>query len=97
MAEGSRIRTRSPVTAATVRGRIPDISTTAARRRWRQKARFLQATDAAAQLQKVRPGFTVQTLAGMHRSDDPTFIMQSQRILEGLPKAGVPEGEKKTN
>jgi adenylate cyclase len=56
-----------------------------------------EAQDAAAQLQKVYPGFTVQTWAGMHWSDDPTFIMQSQRIVEGLRKAGVPEGEKKTN
>jgi hypothetical protein len=95
MAEGSRIRTRSPVTAATVRGRIPDISTTAARRRLRQKARFLQATDAAAQLQKVRPGFTV-TRAGRHWGDDPTFNAQEERIAEGLHKAGVPEGDKKT-
>ena len=56
-----------------------------------------EAKDAAAQLQKVYPGFTVQTLAGMHTSDNPTFIMQSQRIIEGLRKAGLPEGEKKTD
>jgi hypothetical protein len=34
-------------------------------------------------------------LAG-HTSDDRTFSAQSQRIVEGLRKAGVPEGEKKT-
>jgi adenylate cyclase len=56
-----------------------------------------EAKEAAVQLQKVYPGFTVQTLVGMRMSDDPTFIMQSQRILEGLRKAGLPEGEKKTN
>ena len=56
-----------------------------------------EAKDAAAQLQKVHPGFTVQTWAGMHWSDDPTFNMQYQRITEGLRKAGVPEGEKKTD
>jgi adenylate cyclase len=56
-----------------------------------------EAKDAAAQLQKVYPGFTVQTWAGMHWSDDPTFNMQYQRITEGLRKAGVPEGEKKTD
>ena len=56
-----------------------------------------EAKDAAAQLQKVHPGFTVQTWAGMHWSDDPTFNTQYQRITEGLRKAGVPEGEKKTD
>jgi TolB-like protein len=56
-----------------------------------------EAKDAAAQLQKVYPGFTVQTWAGIHWSDDPTFNEQYQRIVEGLRKAGVPEGEKKTN
>jgi adenylate cyclase len=56
-----------------------------------------EAKEAAAQLQKVYPGFTVQTWAGMHWSDDPTFNAQYQRIVEGLRKAGVPEGEKKTN
>jgi adenylate cyclase len=56
-----------------------------------------EAKEAAAQLQKVYPGFTVQNWAGMHWSDDPTFNMQYQRISEGLRKAGVPEGEKKAN
>jgi tetratricopeptide (TPR) repeat protein len=56
-----------------------------------------EAKDAAAQLLKVYPGFTVQTWAGIHWTDDPTFNAQYQRITEGLRKAGVPEGEQKTN
>ena len=56
-----------------------------------------EAKDAAAQLQKVYPGFTVQTWAGIHWTDDQTFNAQNQRIVEGLRKAGVPEGDKKTN
>ena len=56
-----------------------------------------EAKEAAAQLQKVYPGFTVQTWAGMHWSDDPTFNAEYQRGTEGLRKAGVPEGEAKTN
>jgi adenylate cyclase len=56
-----------------------------------------EANDAAAQLQKVLPGFTVQTWAARHSSDDPTYNAQDQRIIEGLRKAGVPEGEQKTN
>jgi adenylate cyclase len=55
-----------------------------------------QAKEAAAQLQKVYPGFTVQTWAGIHWTDDPTFNAQNQRVVEGLRKAGVPEGGKKT-
>jgi adenylate cyclase len=56
-----------------------------------------EAKEAVAQLQKVNPGFTVQTWAGIHWSDDPTFNDQYTRIVEGLRKAGLPEGEKKTN
>ena len=56
-----------------------------------------EAKEAAAQLQKVFPGFTVETWLGIYWSDDPTFNAQYQRIVEGLRKAGVPEGEKKAN
>ena len=56
-----------------------------------------EARETVAQLQKVRPGFTVQTLAGIHWTDNPTFNAQYARIVEGLRKAGVPEGEAKTN
>jgi adenylate cyclase len=50
-----------------------------------------EAKEAAAQLQKVYPGYTVQTYAGIHFSDDPTFNAQRARIYEGLRKAGLPE------
>jgi hypothetical protein len=56
-----------------------------------------EAKEAAAQLQKLDPGLTVQSYAGIHWTDDPTFNAQHQRIVEGLRKAGVPEGEKKTD
>jgi adenylate cyclase len=56
-----------------------------------------EAKEAAAQLQKVYPGFTVQTWAGRHRSDDPTYNARDARIIEGLRKAGLPEGPGKTN
>ena len=56
-----------------------------------------EAKEAAAQLQKVYPGFTVQTFAGIHWTDGPTFNAQYQRIVEGLRKAGVPEGDKKAD
>jgi hypothetical protein len=56
-----------------------------------------EAKEAAAKLQKLYPGFTLQTIPGMHLSDDPTYIAEEGRIVEGLRKAGVPEGEKKTD
>jgi adenylate cyclase len=54
-----------------------------------------EAKEAVAQLQKVYPGFTVQTYAGIHFSDDPTFNAQRARIVEGLRKAGLPEGRRR--
>jgi tetratricopeptide (TPR) repeat protein len=56
-----------------------------------------QAREAVAQLQKNYPGFTVQTYATIHYSDDATFIAQRARIIEGLRKAGLPEGDKNTD
>jgi adenylate cyclase len=56
-----------------------------------------EAKEAVAQLRKVNPGFTVQTWAGIHWTDDPTFNAQYARIVDGLRKAGLPEGEKKTD
>jgi class 3 adenylate cyclase/TolB-like protein/Tfp pilus assembly protein PilF len=56
-----------------------------------------EAKDAVAELRKVDPAFTVNTMAGWHPSDDPTFQAQFARYLEGLRKAGVPEGTAKTN
>jgi tetratricopeptide (TPR) repeat protein len=56
-----------------------------------------EAEEAVAQLQKGHPGYTVQKYAGTHFSDDPTFTAQRARIVEGLRKAGLPEGEKKTD
>jgi adenylate cyclase len=56
-----------------------------------------EAKEAVAQLRKLYPDFTVQSWAGIHWSDDPTFNEQYQHIVEGLRKAGLPEGEKKTD
>ncbi|HEY1888330.1 MAG TPA: adenylate/guanylate cyclase domain-containing protein, partial [Roseiarcus sp.] len=55
-----------------------------------------EAKEAAAQVLKYDPGFTIQGWID-HWSDDPTFNAQLQRIVEGARKAGIPEGEKKTN
>jgi tetratricopeptide (TPR) repeat protein len=67
----------------------------AAANAWAGRAK--EAQDATAQLLKLYPGFTVQSFLAWHRSDNPTYNAQEQRVAEGLRKAGVPEGEKKTN
>ena len=54
-------------------------------------AKKVRPKQAAVQLQKLYPGFTVQTWMGMHFSDDPTFNGQYARMAEGLRKAGGPE------
>jgi adenylate cyclase len=56
-----------------------------------------EAKETVAELHRVDPSFTVQTVAGVHQSDDPTFIAQGARIVEGLRKAGLPQGDKRTN
>jgi hypothetical protein len=55
-----------------------------------------EAKEAAAQVLKYDPSFTTQGWID-HWSDDPTFSAQLQRIVEGARKAGIPEGEQKTN
>ena len=61
--------------------------------------RDAEAKAAIAGLLKVYPGFTVQRYADIAArvTYNPTFAQQIQRIIEGLRKAGLPEGEKKTN
>jgi hypothetical protein len=56
-----------------------------------------EAKEAVVQLQTPHPGFTVHTYADVYWSDDATFNAQYAHIVEGLRKAGVPEGETKTN
>jgi hypothetical protein len=50
----------------------------------------VRAATAVADLLKVRPGFTVETLAqdGAQYSDNPTFRKEFQRIVEGARKVG---------
>jgi adenylate cyclase len=52
-----------------------------------------EAAAAVAELLKLRPGFTVQTLVqeGSGTSDNPAFRKEFQRIVEGARKAGLPE------
>jgi len=58
---------------------------------WRGQS--AEAAAAVVELLKLRPGFTVQTLAqeGSGTSDHPAFRKEFQRIVEGARKAGLPE------
>jgi TolB-like protein/Flp pilus assembly protein TadD len=58
-----------------------------------------EAKKAIDSLLQLKPGFTVQEWAnaGSSYSDNPTFLREYQGIGEGLRKAGLPEGEKKTD
>jgi adenylate cyclase len=59
--------------------------------------RDADAREAVAELLKLKPGFTVQQFANLKWTDNPTFQREYQRIVGGLRKAGLPEGEKPTN
>jgi len=52
-----------------------------------------EAAAAVAELLKLRPGFTVQTMMqeGSETSDNPAFRKEFQRIVDGARKAGLPE------
>lgn len=53
--------------------------------------RAAEAQAAVAKLRELMPGYTVDRWAHERWSDDPVFLKQYQRIVEGLRKAGLPE------
>jgi adenylate cyclase len=57
--------------------------------------RDAEAKAAIDGLHKLMPSFTVQDWANIKWSDNPQFQREYARIVEGLRKAGLPEGEKK--
>jgi TolB-like protein/tetratricopeptide (TPR) repeat protein len=40
----------------------------------------------------IRPGLTIRHYKARSLSDNPTYLLQRERVIEGLRKAGVPEG-----
>lgn len=50
-----------------------------------------EAHAAVAQLLKLMPNYTIDRWAHEGFSDNPVFLAQYQRIIEGLRKAGLPE------
>jgi adenylate cyclase len=55
--------------------------------------RDVEARAAIAELLKLMPGYTVRKWADAGLSDNPTFRAEYQRIVDGLRKAGLPEGK----
>ena len=60
-----------------------------------------EAKEAAAKVLKYAPDATIQGWREGplhdHWNGAPTFRTQLERIVEGARKAGIPEGEQKTN
>jgi adenylate cyclase len=59
--------------------------------------RDTEAKAAAADLLRLRPDFNVSDWSKLKFSDNPQFQSEYQRIGEGLRKAGLPEGQEKSN
>ena len=53
--------------------------------------RMEEAREAVANILKLMPGYTVRKWATADWSDNPTFLAEYARIIEGLRKAGLPE------
>jgi adenylate cyclase len=56
-----------------------------------------EAKESAVKLSARDPNFLQSVRKSMDAHDDPTFKAELARIMEGLRKAGVPEGTAKTN
>jgi TolB-like protein len=57
-----------------------------------QLGRLSEARSAVAAGLALNPTFTIRRFRKMARSDDPTVRAQGRRLVEGMHKAGVPEG-----
>ena len=55
--------------------------------------RDVEAREAVGNILRLMPGYTVQKWIHADWSRNPTFLAEYQRIIEGLRKAGLPEGE----
>ena len=57
-----------------------------------QLGRLDEARQAVQPGLALAPGFTIARYRGGVQSDHPTYLAQRERIIEGMRKAGVPEG-----
>ena len=53
--------------------------------------RIPEAQQHAAEVQRLRPGFTLERMRAREPSDAPAFQAQRERVYEGLRRAGMPE------
>jgi hypothetical protein len=53
--------------------------------------RVPEAQAQMAQLQQLRPGFTLSRFRAVEPSDAAPFRKQRERVYEGLRRAGMPE------
>src|SRR5208337_1096912 len=51
-----------------------------------------EASAAVAELRRLKPGFTVQDYLGLPHPGNAKWVSEDRRIVEGLRKAGLPEG-----
>jgi len=56
-----------------------------------QLGRFDDAQSAVKGGLGLNPTYTIARALSMAMSDDPTYLAELKRMLEGLRKAGVPE------
>ena len=54
--------------------------------------RLDEAREAVQAGLALNPGFTMRRYRAGAASDDPTFLAQRERVVDGMRKAGVPEG-----
>jgi TolB-like protein/class 3 adenylate cyclase/Flp pilus assembly protein TadD len=59
--------------------------------------RLEEARDAGRAGLELNPSFTIERLRSSAFSDNPVYLAGRERVYDGLRKAGVPEGDKKTN
>ena len=98
-------RDLEPFDVVVQRGTNPLGSTRGARKRcsWAYSSpngwlgREAEANLAIDGLHKLKPGFTVQDFVKSTPSDNPRFQSERARIVEGLRKAGLPEGQTNSN
>jgi tetratricopeptide (TPR) repeat protein len=59
--------------------------------------RLEEAREAARACLEINPSFTIARFRSQTSSDHPIYLAARERMYEGLRKAGMPEGEAKTN
>ena len=59
--------------------------------------RLDEAREAVRAGLELNPGFTIARMRSLAFSDHPVYLAGRERVYDGMRKAGVPEGDKKTD